>query len=1485
MSTTISYAPVSPKLPPTSSDQVTIQGPLPRDKEQKTPLLQKVMPFIMGGAMLGMVALMLFGGGSGGRMSPMMMMMPLMLIASLGGTIQASAGANPELDSDREDYIAMLGQMRGPAHAVGRGLHAVQTYLYPNPKVMAHRAFIRHESLWSAQRPTPGSTVADEMVLESNGDINVDTFMKARVGVGLMALSPSIQLDEEITLPPDKIEPLTHQACLNFLATQNVVPNTPIPIALENSGLSFRGDIKYVRPLVRAMVCSMAYNHSPLDLIFAFVGSEQRIREDWAWARWLPHTIDTFQGNLSHHLFFTSYTELRQWLDTDSHYTQIMRDGVELVVILDDSTCTPRLPGGGLQAQNVTVIAVDCATDKYITTERSRILIDENLQLSMFESESLALADQLSVEGAEEVARALARYRPVSFGQHNEARDNLSSDEFSARLKKERSMKENPTYLEALGLKDTVVEKFDLHSQWRSTDGDASFKAPLGFEVERAGGEKPRPTGKTIYLDILQKASGGTGPHGLFSGGTGSGKSFTLKPFILALCFLYSPNKLNIISSDFKGGATFNDMQFLPHFQANLTNLAGALDVVDRARDVLEGENVRRQELFNQYGVEDIKSYRKMRKKDDSMPNLPDLLFVADEFREFIKKNPGYKEMFNSIAAVGRSTGIHLLLGSQFLDQNMLGEAMANFDFGFSLKVAEAAHSNVVIKSPAAKSLPSVGVGILWRQDLTDSIHEMFQGYNHALAYMRPVESAMKAPEVIEHEEPEIVTSPEKETVIDAQLFGALETSTRTLPKESRFSSSAPVVKEETPDEAPAAEKYEKTDIDQFTAVLNLVMEKGKDYTQTYRMWQTPMSTPMTMSDVPDAEFSPRSEKGISIRIGDIDVPERHTRLPMELEFDSARNNTLVVGAPGRGKSTVLRTLVASSALRYPGKRLSWFLYDYNGNSQAAIKHFPNVAAYGSRSDTDVWHRMQGEVTRLIAVRTRALAQGISNIEDYFTAKAAGTLNVNDPYDYIMVTIDGFDDFMISVKDGKDPDAVNRWVRRFKDAPRLGIYFVCTTKSGQDSMLISKFNNVFTNGIRLSVSEPANTYNWHEARTAPTLRDVMERLPATQPGRVADGSVTDGMGTPRFHHGLIMLPIAEPVQGTIDPVTRQTVYDYKEDHTEKVEFLGNHLNTIDDMVENRAHKLEIVTTDVPLSNIFDGADLRAISERLISQRVLPYGRDTATYDLAGINMSRDAGMRHLIITGDTKTGITNTMRTLMQSVAAVYRSKKVEGSPQEATFAYLDANMSLNSAAKVFHDLGYSSEKSYFLDKDAADTMIRKLTAMAKQRVPDSSDPTALTPEVVQSRTYYEGSEVFLFVDDATQWIKRPGDFSGRETALDELLKFLGTCNYDVGVHVFMSLPAPTINSVVSTCKSVSTLINQDKVFFLLHSGPVGIGNIINSARFKFQELPVGRIRLANMSKFPGPTLPEIQVAHSMGDAEYHKWWHDFHGVTPSTPN
>src|SRR5262249_28606803 len=141
--------------------------------------------------------------------------------------------------------------------------------------------------------------------------------------------------------------------------------------------------------------------------------------------------------------------------------------------------------------------------------------------------------------------------------------------------------------------------------------------------------------GEAVELDIKEAAQGGMGPHGLCIGATGSGKSEFLRTLTLGMIAAHPPDALNLVLVDFKGGATFLGFEGVEHVSAVITNLEQEAHLVSRMKDALAGEMHRRQELMRAAGnVAGLAAYQRARR--DTLPPLPALLVVVDEFAELL---------------------------------------------------------------------------------------------------------------------------------------------------------------------------------------------------------------------------------------------------------------------------------------------------------------------------------------------------------------------------------------------------------------------------------------------------------------------------------------------------------------------------------------------------------------------------------------------------------------------------------------------------------------------------------------------------------------------------------------------------------------------------------------------------------------------------------------------------------------------------------
>ena len=219
-----------------------------------------------------------------------------------------------------------------------------------------------------------------------------------------------------------------------------------------------------------------------------------------------------------------------------------------------------------------------------------------------------------------------------------------------------------------------------------------------------------------LSFDLHEKKQG---PHGLIGGCTGSGKSELIVSMLLSLCIRYSPEYLNIVLIDYKGGGIRDSLTYrkkiVPHVVAAVDNLE--YGTLERLIVALRNECRRRQRLFTKLceksgmSIMDLDDY--LDAAGDDMEKIAHLLVVVDEFAELKKEVPDAIKELISIARIGRSLGIHLILATQKPAGNVDEEIWSNSRFKIALKVFEEKDSYDLIRCNDAAYLHDPGSFVL----------------------------------------------------------------------------------------------------------------------------------------------------------------------------------------------------------------------------------------------------------------------------------------------------------------------------------------------------------------------------------------------------------------------------------------------------------------------------------------------------------------------------------------------------------------------------------------------------------------------------------------------------------------------------------------------------------------------------------------------------------------------------------------------------
>lgn len=254
------------------------------------------------------------------------------------------------------------------------------------------------------------------------------------------------------------------------------------------------------------------------------------------------------------------------------------------------------------------------------------------------------------------------------------------------------------------------LQELNIKERWRKNRTYDTMRVLIG---EKAGGAP-------CYLDVHEKYHG---PHGLVAGTTGSGKSETLQTYLLSLAVNFSPDDIGFFIIDYKGAGMANLFSGLPHMIGSISNLSG--NQVNRAMVSIKSENRRRQKLFNEYSVNNINLYTKLYKNREASIPIPHLFIIIDEFAELKREEPNFMKELISVAQVGRSLGVHLILATQKPGGTVDDNIWSNSKFRLCLRVQNKQDSMDMLHKPDAIYINQAGRAYL--EVGNDEVYEYFQ--------------------------------------------------------------------------------------------------------------------------------------------------------------------------------------------------------------------------------------------------------------------------------------------------------------------------------------------------------------------------------------------------------------------------------------------------------------------------------------------------------------------------------------------------------------------------------------------------------------------------------------------------------------------------------------------------------------------------------------------------------------------------------------
>lgn len=557
-----------------------------------------------------------------------------------------------------------------------------------------------------------------------------------------------------------------------------------------------------------------------------------------------------------------------------------------------------------------------------------------------------------------------------------------------------KELPDNLSFFEMYGIHS--LSELHVPDRWRKNRTYDSMKALIG---QKAGGGE-------CYLDVHEKCHG---PHGLVAGTTGSGKSEILQTYILSMAINFSPEDVCFFIIDYKGGGMANLFSKLPHMVGQITNLSGSQ--VRRAMISIKSENRRRQRIFNEYGVNNINLYTKLYKNKETAVPIPHLFIIIDEFAELKREEPDFMGELISVAQVGRSLGVHLILATQKPGGTVDENIWSNSRFRICLRVQDRQDSIHMLHKPDAAYITQTGRCCM--QVGNDELYESFQsGYSGAV-YDENEDFERK-------DIARMISNTGKTALIGCRV--------RVKYKGGKDAEGAAGLRYKTQLEAvveylaDTAKREECSCPMQFWLPIlpnELYLEELEGYGQTaYR----------------DHTWYKREKQGsFGVYMGLCDDPVNQAQMPLILD-PAVNGHVAVCGMAGSGKSTFLQTFVYSMICGHTPDEVNIYCIDFGSRMLAAFEQAPQVGGVILEDEGDRLAKFVVMLSGILEERKTLLGGG--NFGQY--VKAGGNV-----LPAIFIVIDNFAGFRSKTEYRYD----DLFTQLSKDGAGYGI-FMALTASG-----------------------------------------------------------------------------------------------------------------------------------------------------------------------------------------------------------------------------------------------------------------------------------------------------------------------------------------------------------------------------------------------------------------------------------------------------
>ena len=844
-----------------------------------------------------------------------------------------------------------------------------------------------------------------------NRNLSHSDFLFYRLGTGDIDFQVDIQIPKEkFSMQFDSLKDKPSIIYENFRVLRNV------PVGMDFAEQNIYGIVggekkRGVYDIVNNIIAQIAATASYADVKIAFCFDARKFdANQWSYVKWLPHLWSENRKTRYYatdrqeksDVFFELSNILRQRAENENSSYQKTRFRPHYFLFVSDAS----LLDGEMLAKYVYHKDSDYGLTTFIMADYYQNLpnVCENI-----------IQNDTDFQGCYNALNSSMMSVPMRF-------DKVSTSEledFAKRLsgitvrenEDDSSIVPSLDFFEMYGA--SKPEDFRIAEQWRKNRTYNSMRALIG---KKAGGAD-------CFLDIHEKYHG---PHGLVAGTTGSGKSELVQTYMLSLALNFSPDDVAFFVIDFKGGGMANLFSNLPHLAGTISNLSG--NQIGRAMISIKSENLRRQKIFGEFGVNNINNYTRLYKGGEAPLAIPHLLVIIDEFAELKKEEPEFMRELISVAQVGRSLGVHLILATQKPSGTVDDNIWSNSKFRLCLRVQDRQDSNDMLHKPDAAYITQAGRCYL--QVGNDEIYELFQSGWSGAVYDNSNEGKDGAIATM-------ITTTGKEALVGshtkikrrererARWFGFLYRNAIMLRDDSVDADVAAKLLMEKAREGgfnignnhsdyqafgnffsllPDSNLPEEEAVSFVTSLAserNIRLPEPKDKTQLEvlvdyiakiarqehftaksQLWMPLLKTRIDISEITAKTelFDGLSWKAhdywtLGAPVGVYDDPQNREQLPFTIDF-SLGGHLAVCGSVVSGKSTFLQTLLYVMAMKYSPEEVNFYILDFSGGMLACFEKMPHTGGVIRENDADKVRKFFNMIDAVINERKKLFNGG-----------------------------------------------------------------------------------------------------------------------------------------------------------------------------------------------------------------------------------------------------------------------------------------------------------------------------------------------------------------------------------------------------------------------------------------------------------------------------------------------------------------------------